>query len=1159
MRWWCSRDVAVGRLAWLSLQAPPMPHVTPSIALQLASQPAAHLPAGGAVRPLAPLDAALLAWLALEGPTPRNRLVALLWPGSPHEQARNTLRQRLFQLKKQLGVALVEGQATLQLAAGVQHDLLDSGELLADVPLDLGGEFATWLAQQREQRCMRARQTLADLADMAERARDWPDALAHAAELLALDPLAEAAHRRLMRLHYLAGDRGAALRAFDACEALLKHEVGARPSAETLALLATIENSSVAAPPPSLADTVPASVLRPPRMVGRSAELAELAAGWASAQVVAVVAEAGTGKSRLLQELAATRPGVVHGSARPGDAGVPFATLARLLRTVMARPQAAALVLEPGTRLEVARVVPELGGGALALGAGLGTGEGQRLVLQRAVAQLLATQPGLQGLLVDDLHFADPASLDMLLALAADEPHAQGAAPRDPLRWALAYRPAEAGSPLRAFVDALADQAVLRPLPLHPLDLAGLAALVDALGLPGVHGAALAPGLLRRTGGNPLFVLETIKQSWVEHKLAQLADTQLMPRPQSVGRLIERRVLQLSASALAVARVAAIAGVDFCVALAEHVLKSPAMALASAIGELETAQVMRGDAFAHDLVADAVHASVPPTVAVHTHAQVAQWLQGHSGEPARVAAHWIAARQETLALPWLQQAADAAGRALRHRERVAFLHTKARIEAAAHLHEEAFESLHDATQEAMSMGALAPEAVFDALGRLDDLASTPRQQVRAHLLRCGVAAQLGQAQAVGAGEQALAAARALGDEPLCMHSHRVLADACTVAGLFEHAAEHGQACVAWFDVHGSLAERAVGHGALALALDNLGRGAQALPHHSAAAELAEQAGDWQQASVAAINLGRNRIFAGGLAEADTALARAEQVLGSYEGESSHRPMLLMMRALVQCGLGRYGSALALAEQAQHGAEQVLPAHAGLAAVRLASVWWQLGQWARVRQALARVPPAHLGSLAVRVGHARLAWYYALATGAAPFASPARTDEGGPRQVLQQVLDGIAPDDRPDLRLPLMLDLADRQAPLQALALIAQVRQQAEAAGHVNTVVAAHLRAADIGAEHNPRAARRDALAALALHRQGVQTTAVLPAELWLHTARALAAAGDVAHAAEVAEEGRHWLVTTAQTQVPPAYADGFLQANPVNRALLALAARLAVG
>ena len=75
---------------------------------------------------LAPRDAALLAWLALEGPTPRTRLAALLWPQSTPESAGNALRQRLFQLRRQLGVELVSGNATLSLAAGVEHDLADS-------------------------------------------------------------------------------------------------------------------------------------------------------------------------------------------------------------------------------------------------------------------------------------------------------------------------------------------------------------------------------------------------------------------------------------------------------------------------------------------------------------------------------------------------------------------------------------------------------------------------------------------------------------------------------------------------------------------------------------------------------------------------------------------------------------------------------------------------------------------------------------------------------------------------------------------------------------------------------------------------------------------------------------------------------------------------
>ncbi len=67
-----------------------------------ATHPALALAGHGSVRvgsgesvPLASRDAALLAWLALEGPTSRTRLAALIWPDSAPEEARNSLRQRL--------------------------------------------------------------------------------------------------------------------------------------------------------------------------------------------------------------------------------------------------------------------------------------------------------------------------------------------------------------------------------------------------------------------------------------------------------------------------------------------------------------------------------------------------------------------------------------------------------------------------------------------------------------------------------------------------------------------------------------------------------------------------------------------------------------------------------------------------------------------------------------------------------------------------------------------------------------------------------------------------------------------------------------------------------------------------------------------------------
>ncbi len=541
--------------------------------LHLAAAPC-FVGSDGAPTALAARDAALLAWLALEGPTPRLRLAALMWPDSEPETARNSLRQRLFQLKKQLGVAIVSGSTTLALAAGVSHDLDDSDSVLADAAPDFGAELLTWLAHQRARRADRTRGALIELAEMAERAQDYADALNHAQELLTLAPTSEAAHRRVIRLHYLHGDRATALLAFDRCEQVLKDEVGAAPSAETLALLATISAAQSHSQSlshahshdlPVVAQAVPASVLLPPRLIGRDRELAALHQGWQAGQVVALIGEAGLGKTRLLQAFVDPQAGVVRAAGRPGDAGVPFATLARLLRAVMAQmsrlatSNALEAQLPASTRTEIARVLPEFD-----LPATRHSGEGQRLVMQRAVRTLLATQTELTGLVVDDLHFADEASLEMLRALIdedsgrdsdkdSDDDSAEGSDPAHaavrPLRWVLAYRPAEAGSPVQALHDALVEQARLAPLALAPLDIAALAALVDSLALPGVDGRALAPGLLRRTGGNPLFVLETLKQAWVERTLDRLADAAQLPRPVSVGRLIERRIAQLSPAA----------------------------------------------------------------------------------------------------------------------------------------------------------------------------------------------------------------------------------------------------------------------------------------------------------------------------------------------------------------------------------------------------------------------------------------------------------------------------------------------------------------------------------------------------------------------------------------------------------------------------------
>lgn len=632
--------------------------------LQLAASPCVVGPDGTALA-LAPRDAALLAWLALEGPTPRVRLAALLWPDSATDAARNALRQRLFQLRKVLGFDAVVGSLTLALADGLTHDLQDADSVLGDAAPAATGEFAAWLEQQRQRRRDRIHLSLVELAQMAEGARDWDDALSHAHELLALEPVSEAAHRRVIRLHYLAGDRAAALLAFDRCEQVLKNEVGARPSAETLALLASIEQADDAMPP-ARAQRVPASVLRPPRVIGRDTERQALARAVDEAAVVMLLGEAGMGKSRLIADwLAGAGAATSHAakqvvavSARPGDAAVPYAVAARWLRALLLLPG-----VEPSAaqRNDLARVLPELGPATARAGAD------ERSRLRSAVQLLLerAVQQGLRAVVIDDLHYADAPSVELLHPLVGGTACA----------WIVAMRPDELGAAARALVQAHAGSTRALTLPLQALDTAAIAALLDSLGIEGIGGMAQAESLRQRTGGNPLYLLETLKLALAANGNLALvplggqgagvgadntATAIAWPRADNVQRLIQQRLLHLGPLALKLARCAALAGQDLSPPLAAEVLGLRPLDLADAWAELETAQVLRDGGFAHDLIAEAALALVPQAIARSLRAEIASFLERSAGEPARIAAHWLAAGEPHKAVPHLTRAAQRA-------------------------------------------------------------------------------------------------------------------------------------------------------------------------------------------------------------------------------------------------------------------------------------------------------------------------------------------------------------------------------------------------------------------------------------------------------------------------------------------------------------------
>lgn len=900
-------------------------------------------------------DAAMLALLAIEGPFARARVTALLWPDESPEDVRGRLRQRIYALKRKLGIEAISGSSTLALTPalvwpGFDGEPLDAALLGDDDYSDLP-EFADWLSTARQRLQSVRRERLAGEASSLEREGRLAEAIACAERLLVLDPLQEHAHRRLMRLHYLRGDRAAALLAFDHCERVLKDDVGATPSTETLDLLALIERSQVLAEP-TPRRVVPASVLRPPRLVGRDAEWAVLQAAWERGDAVVVVGEAGMGKTRLVDDLLRARasaPGsALQASARPGDERVPYALLGRLLRDLLAiRTEA----LADGVQMELARLLPEF----IQPTRTVANDGGAQARLVGAVESILrdAVLAGLEAVALDDLHFADSASLEMAQHLAS----VRG------LRWLAAFRGAEIGPAAQALVATLITRLGAEPLVLQPLTSVQVAELLNSLGLAdvGASDAAdasdFANALHQRTGGNPLFLLETLK-AWLLQRESNLACTRgpgslaQLPPSASALRLIERRIGLLSREAMRLARCAAVAGQDFSVTLAAQVLDVNPLDLADAWAELEAAQVLRDGAFAHDLIFEAACASVPQSIARALHRRIAE-LMGREGgvAPARLAAHWLGAGEELRAAPHLAEAGRQALRALRLREGIDYLDQAQAIYGRAG-DAEAQCSLID---EAISPAMMASD--FDNVQRMIEQAarSASSDRQRAMTLR-SLAALLEQRceydRASETCREALAAALAAGDRACELGARALLAQLLCERCQPGQAQEMLRPIESWVNEHGSAKQQIVYADAMAKVLQDAGNLSQALDQWQRAIDVARATG----ASHALPNLLMMRAtalnFTGRAKEGRDAIVEGRQMLHDVPEDSMILRSFTIRLQVVDRTLGHYTSSLMLGERVLSD-PAAGPAEIEEVRLPLAFAFCDLGQPSRARQLLSQ--------------------------------------------------------------------------------------------------------------------------------------------------------------------------------------------------------------
>ncbi|HEV8441242.1 MAG TPA: BTAD domain-containing putative transcriptional regulator [Methylomirabilota bacterium] len=187
----------------------------------------------------------------------REKLAALLWGETRDDQARNSLRQCLFVLKSALGsnvsralsisgdtvaidahavevdVARFERLAASHAAESLEEAVsLYRGDFLEGLVID-EEPFEEWLRQERERLRDVVMEVLARLLHHQCAQQATGAAMKTARRLVGLDPLQEAVHRALMRLHMKEGRRDLALRQYDVCAAVLKRELGLSPESET--------------------------------------------------------------------------------------------------------------------------------------------------------------------------------------------------------------------------------------------------------------------------------------------------------------------------------------------------------------------------------------------------------------------------------------------------------------------------------------------------------------------------------------------------------------------------------------------------------------------------------------------------------------------------------------------------------------------------------------------------------------------------------------------------------------------------------------------------------------------------------------------------------------------------------------------------------------
>jgi DNA-binding SARP family transcriptional activator len=649
---------------------------------------------------------ALLYRLAAEyRPVSRGYLTNFFWGDQPESAARRNLSRLLVYLARQLpdpdilqigeaSIGLDPGRAWIDVRAFEGHweswkmqnlckDLqaavaLYRGAFLEDFTLAGNPEYDRWASLEAENWEQRFLKTLRTLIDECATQGDSLQAIDYARQYLQHNDLAEEIHCRLIELYTTLGERSAALRQYEQCSITLDRELGVRPTPETVAAYqAALNHKPTAAEAPAgLPGWTTLPGLRVP-FIGRQEVMGQLNQALRNAQagrgrVVLLSGEAGVGKSRLMQEFASrqrVRTRVISGSASPESSEMPYQPLIEALRPLLSTPEIFTYI--PNSWLaEAARLLPELAE-LIHLPQAvipMESGEARARIFEALCRIIFCLCEGGYTVVIclDDLHWADATSLDYLAYL--------GRRLRGQRLLILGSYRSDESACLSGLRQTLARQADLSELSLPGLDDDETWRLICSLGDEIPADKALAERLQQATGGNPFFILETLRAIRESAKLPGLSvSLENFPIPDTVRQVVNSRLMVLHPNARQVLEAGAVLGYVFDYEAALMTAGRGEMEILDGLDELVARQFLLENAagyqFCHAIVREAVYADLGLWRRCRLHQRAGEALEKlRSGDSSALAWHYEQAGEPGKAAAYVLKAGQAARQIFAHQE-----------------------------------------------------------------------------------------------------------------------------------------------------------------------------------------------------------------------------------------------------------------------------------------------------------------------------------------------------------------------------------------------------------------------------------------------------------------------------------------------------------